>query len=136
MQHKRQAVIVTKLKTCEPNPCITAWTCVEADGRKYLVDSTWGAGSCNGKTFTRRLNDHYFLTPPEIFAFDHLPEEQKYQLLKPPMTEKTFTYLPAVTSHFWMAGLKMLSHKTAIINCSETCTIRIGGANNADILSK
>lgn len=121
--------------TFEGKASTHAWTHVEADGHKYLLDSTWGSGHLQGKTYVQRLNNHYFLTPPEEFAYDHLPIDPKYQFLNPPMTEKEFSYLPKVRGTFWMAGLTIISHKSAIVNCCETCTIRIGGANKAQILT-
>lgn len=62
-----------------------AWVFVYiTDTSGILVDPTWGAGSVNGKTFTR--NDHddsWFAVDPYWMIFSHLPdpEMEEYQLL-------------------------------------------------------
>lgn len=68
-----------------------AWNAVRIDGQWRLLDSTWGAGylSPTGE-FVRAFNAHYFLTPPELFVFDHLPEDPQWQLLNLPVSMQRF----------------------------------------------
>jgi len=68
-----------------------AWNAVRIDGQWRLLDSTWGAGylSTAGQ-FVRAFNAHYFLTPPELFIYDHLPEDPQWQLLSPPISMPQF----------------------------------------------
>jgi transglutaminase/protease-like cytokinesis protein 3 len=44
-----------------------AWNAVKIDGTYYLLDATWGAGSCNKDTFEPNFKDSYFCTDPNIF---------------------------------------------------------------------
>ncbi len=60
------------------------WNAVLIDEKWYLLDATWGAG--NGKA---QLED-YFLTKPEIFIFDHLPNDPMWQLLDCPIDAEVF----------------------------------------------
>ena len=51
---------------------IQAWNIIKIDGVQYLVDSTWGAGYCEGDKYTADLeNDYYFGTNPEYFIRTH-----------------------------------------------------------------
>ena len=75
-----------------------AWNMVKIDdGRWLIVDATWGAGHVNGKTFTRKLSVHWFDPKPEIYIFTHLPSEDKWQLLKKPVTRDEFLRLPPLS---------------------------------------
>jgi hypothetical protein len=60
------------------------WNAVLLNKKWVLLDATWGAA--NGKA---KLED-YFLTPPEIFIFDHLPNDPMWQLLICPISTKIF----------------------------------------------
>ena len=52
-----------------------AWNIAKLDGREYLVDATWDAGSIDGDTFKKDYRTDYYLTPPEIFSIDHFPSD-------------------------------------------------------------
>jgi transglutaminase/protease-like cytokinesis protein 3 len=68
-----------------------AWNAVRIEGQWRLLDSTWGAGYLSpAGEFVRAFNAHYFLTPPELFIYDHLPEDPQWQLLDPPISMQRF----------------------------------------------
>ena len=72
-----------------------AWNVVkDDDGRWVIVDATWGAGFVNNNTFTRKLSVVWFDPAPEIFIFTHFPKEDKWQLLKKPVTRDEFLRMP------------------------------------------
>jgi len=59
-----------------------AWNAVRIDGQWRLLAATWGAGYLSpSSAFERAFNAHYFLTRPELFIYDHLPEDPRWQLL-------------------------------------------------------
>ena len=59
-----------------------AWNTIVLDGEKYLIDSTWGAGSTgDNDVYTKKLDPFYFLTPPEIFLLTHYPDNREEQLM-------------------------------------------------------
>lgn len=70
------------------------WNAVQLDGKYYLLDPTWAAGSCSKddndrlNSFEKLYNDFYWLTPPEEFAKDHFPEDPKWTLLPKYSIEK------------------------------------------------
>ncbi len=104
-------------------PANHAWNAVKIGDGWYLIDSTWGAGSCDGINFIRRFEEHYFLTPPEQFIFDHLPEDPAWQLLETPLSETEFVTLPHVKSHFFRNGLQMDSHFQSVIETDNQISI-------------
>ncbi|HEY1038874.1 MAG TPA: transglutaminase domain-containing protein [Bacteroidia bacterium] len=70
-----------------------AWNIVTLYNKKYLVDVTWATSKFNVVThkFQKEFDEHYFLTPPEKFILDHLPENKKDQLLDKPISKKKFS---------------------------------------------
>jgi hypothetical protein len=60
------------------------WNAVLLNGKWYLLDVTWGAGN------DRAQLEDYFLTAPEIFIIDHLPNDPMWQLLDCPIDVELF----------------------------------------------
>lgn len=58
------------------------WIAVKIDGDWRLMDPTWGAGIIKGGRFEKKFDPTYFLTPPDYFLFDHLPENSDWQLVR------------------------------------------------------
>lgn len=89
-----------------------AWNAVRLSGDWYLLDATWGAGYLDGqrKRFVRRFQPHYFLTPPDAFILDHLPDDPRWQLLKSRVTTQEFDALVFLRPAFFQNGLKLVSH--------------------------
>lgn len=57
------------------------WNAVMVDSAWRLVDVTWGSGYVTwGNQFVQHLDERYFLTPPEQFGQDHLPEDPGWTL--------------------------------------------------------
>jgi hypothetical protein len=73
-----------------------AWVAAKINGRRQLIDPTWGAGHVDGKKFVKRFNDYYFLPPPDQLLFTHLPNDPKWQLVKNPLSDEEFRKRPRV----------------------------------------
>ncbi|XP_066472164.1 kyphoscoliosis peptidase-like isoform X2 [Tiliqua scincoides] len=67
-----------------------AWNAVYIDGRWHLLDCTWASGFVKDGKFTFSYDEFYFLTHPAVFINDHFPEDSKWQLLKPTLSEQEF----------------------------------------------
>ncbi len=68
-----------------------AWNSVLIDDRWYLLDATWGAGGLDEKMeYKAQFNEKYFLSPPENFVRDHMPEQPMWQLLDCPVSIQAF----------------------------------------------
>ena len=88
-------------------PSNHAWNAVKINGSWYLIDCTWGAGYINdNKKYVRKFDDHYFMTPPSEFIYDHLPEDSRWQLLEKPLAKSEFEKQAFVKPDFFKYGLK------------------------------
>ncbi len=104
-----------------------AWNAVKIDDEWELVDCTWGAGHIDEQgRFLRRFTDHYFLTPPEEFAYDHLPDDAKWQLLPTPISETEYLNRVHLKSLFFERGLWLVSHRAAGIQTGSSLQVTIG----------
>ena len=83
-----------------------AWNAVKIRGTWKLVDCTWGAGSIdNNHSFVRNYEPYYFFTDPREFAYRHLPDDPKWQLLPRPLSRSEFQNLPFVFPVFFQCGI-------------------------------
>lgn len=101
-------------------PVNHAWNAVEVNGRWRLMDATWGAGYLDERMqFVRRFQEHYFLTPPASFIYDHLPAEPRWQLLERPVSAGEYVELAYLRPTFFLLGLGLGSHDRASLTASD-----------------
>ena len=88
-----------------------AWNAVKLYGRWYLVDVTWATSKYNVIThkFEKQFDEHYFITSPEMFILDHFPKEKKWQMIKKPVSGKTFIQSPLYYTDYFHLGCHNLS---------------------------
>jgi Transglutaminase-like superfamily len=82
-----------------------AWNAVKLEGRWDLLDSTWGAGSVEGKKFVKRFSEIFFLISSEKLIFTHFPSDAEWQLQKVSITLKQFEDMPKVQPTLFMLGV-------------------------------
>lgn len=73
-----------------------AWNAVKVNGKWYLTDLTWSAGSVSqedGKYY-KKFNEEYYLTRKNDFAKTHLPFDPIWQLTNQPLTTREFKLYP------------------------------------------
>ena len=102
-----------------------AWNSVKIGSSYYLVDSTWGAGTCEGDTYQKMLRDFYFCTNPEYFIRTHLPEEKQWQLINPTITLETFVNMLLIKEAFYENGFTSISPDIATISADGGFTITL-----------
>jgi len=115
-----------------------AWNAVKIDGQWQLIDTTWGAGYLDekAKRFVRQFQDHYFLTPPEQFIYDHFPKQARWQLLKPPISKSEYDKRVYLRPAFFRTGLTVGSHPQGTINTRNQVTIVLKAPKNAVLTAK
>lgn len=104
-----------------------AWNAVKIDGEWQLLDATWGAGSVDDQTqkFTRGPQDGWFMTPPEIFLNTHLPEDEKWQLVKEKVSPEEFNVLPQLNGRFVEYGLTLVDPKKGLYEVGGQVAITV-----------
>ncbi|MCX6678807.1 MAG: hypothetical protein NTX42_00365 [Methanothrix sp.] len=117
-------------------PANHAWNAVKINGSWYLMDSTWGAGYVSGEgKYVRRFNDHFFMTPPNQFIFDHFPEDAQWQLLDKPVSKQEFENLVFLEAEFFNLGLK-LGQRNGTINADKQINVSIKAPEDVMLMAK
>ena len=111
-------------------PTNHAWNAVRIDGQWRLMDPTWGAGYLDQQTrFVRRFQEHYFLTSPDAFIFDHFPQDPRWQLLERPVTAEEYVDLAFLRPAFFSVGFRIGSHPRARIAAADRIAITLGATH-------
>ena len=73
-----------------------SWNAVMIDGSWKLLDVTWASGylTRQGGGFVRKLDEQYFLSPPEQFIREHFPDDIRWSLMEDPPLMPEFRYSP------------------------------------------
>lgn len=62
---------------CEPTG--HAWNAVRIDGGEWkLLDSCWGAGHLDGRSYKQKFTPSYFTVPNDEFGIDHFPRDNSH----------------------------------------------------------
>ncbi|KAL4220088.1 hypothetical protein ACF0H5_020499 [Mactra antiquata] len=93
-----------------------SWNAVYVNNEWRFIDCTWGSGflDSSGK-FNRQFDEFWFLTDPEVYAYDHFPAHQIWQLLDTPITIEEFNKKPSLTEKSRELGFVLKSHREPII---------------------
>jgi transglutaminase/protease-like cytokinesis protein 3 len=109
------------------------WNVVKIDDKWELIDVTWANSSGIGSN----INDYYFLTPPEEFVANHLPEGDEWQLLKNPVDKDEFDVYPYISPDYFKLGFDKDYPKNGILKSNEgVYEINIGVPDNYSLLIK
>jgi hypothetical protein len=115
-------------------PTNHAWNAVRIEGQWRLMDPTWGAGYLDQRMqFVRRFQEHYFLTAPDAFVFDHLPQDPRWQLLERPVAAVEYADLAYLRPMFFLAGFGIGSHPRARIAAGERVTVTLSVTQPVEI---
>ena len=118
-------------------PTNHAWTAVQIDGQWRLMDQTWGAGYLDeSMRFVRQFQEHYFLTKPEEFVFDHLPEARSWQLIERPLTAAEYADLVYLRPMFFHAGFRIGSHAHLVIAADTRVTVTLGVSQPVEMMAQ
>ncbi len=92
-----------------------AWNAARINGKWYLIDATWDAGSVSReKGFTKEYKTEYLLTPPEVMIQSHFPEKETWQLLDQPLSLGEFMRQPMLSPSFLAANLTLIRPTRAV----------------------
>ncbi len=112
------------------------WNAVRIDGEWTLLDCTWGAGRLDEQyRFRKRFTEHYFLTSPEMLVYDHFPLDDKWQLLRAPISKGEFLARAWVQPAFFEHDLRLVSHGRSKIEADDSLAIVIGAPEDTLVLA-
>lgn len=118
-------------------PTNHAWNVVRIDGHWQLMDATWGAGYLGpGTEFVPSFQEHYFLTEPEQFVFDHLPVQPEWQLLDRPITAAQYADLVYLRAPFFLNRLAIRSHRRARIETGARLRVTLGAPDDVMLIAR
>lgn len=108
-----------------------SWNAVFINNKWHLIDVTWSSGYENASTgrWSKKFNDLYFFTNPDIFITSHYPEKKEWQLLTDTITLKSFFSKPIFYNHYFENNLKINQNQNgnlyfSSINKGNVLTIR------------
>jgi hypothetical protein len=106
-----------------------AWNAVRIAGEWRLLDVTWGSGyiDMNRNEAVSQFDDFYFLTPPSEFIYAHLPHDDKWQLLSPPLSRDEHERLAVMSPQAFRWGLTPDATQGPVIHASGAFDLDIGG---------
>ncbi len=114
-----------------------AWNAVKLDGQWRLLDVTWGAGYLNEHgQFVRQFSEHYFLTDPQHFIYDHFPEDPQWQLLNPTVSLRQYQEFPTLKPAFFANNLALKSHLNGKITVNSPLQIRLTAPPGVDFTAR
>ncbi|CAF1167744.1 unnamed protein product [Rotaria sordida] len=97
-------------RTDAPSETDHAWNAVEIGHHWYLMESTWGAGHLDDtKQFKRELSSYYFLPRPNEMIYHHLPENEKWQLLRTPIKMTQYLQMPKLRPLYFDLHIELVS---------------------------
>jgi hypothetical protein len=106
-----------------------SWNAVSINGRWKLMDCTWGAGFIgDDRKFHRAFDNHFFFTPPQEFIFDHLPEQEEWQLLDHPLSRGEYERAVHVKPVFFNLGLTLGENTEGTMTARGEIVIRLGAS--------
>lgn len=93
------------------------WNAVLISNKWYLVEPTWASGyGDSNKKFVKRFEPYYFFTPPEVFIYEHFPQNVEHQYLRKKISIEDFEHLPYYKLKFFLLNLSCLSHHNSFID--------------------
>ena len=84
-----------------------SWNIVEINNELQIFDLTWAAGYVNNdNVFVKSFNPFYFNPSPSLFILNHFPDDEKWQLLKNPITKNQYINQPTYDQSIYNLSLK------------------------------
>ncbi|MEO8703008.1 MAG: transglutaminase domain-containing protein [Kofleriaceae bacterium] len=108
-----------------------AWNAVLVDDEWFLVDATWDDSEDSDKP----IRSNYLFTPPQLFAYDHLPEDPAWQLVVKPISLGDFARQPFMSPALGRLGLTLESPTRSQITVRGTATLELANPYDAEVVA-
>jgi hypothetical protein len=67
-----------------------AWNAIKISGRYYILDVTWASGFMSDSGYQKKLEEKYFMMPPDQAIKSHMPFDPIFQFLERPIKHEDF----------------------------------------------
>lgn len=104
------------------------WNAVKLDGDWYLCDLTWASTTAQKGV----PNDFYFMTDPQAFISQHLPQDSRWQLLSRPVTKPDFDRFPKYYDAYFNLGFNPYFIKQGLLRASNGVSLNLTNENNVE----
>ncbi|MDE5422752.1 hypothetical protein L3073_11085 [Ancylomarina sp. DW003] len=107
-------------------PSNHSWNAYKLNGKWYLVDVTWGAGSVdfNQMRFKKLYTAAYFNCKPEKFLINHFPDDEKWQLLPNKLSLSDFGKQYQAYQAYWDSGIELIAPQSGILKYKKGDSIQ------------
>ena len=112
-----------------------AWNAAQIEGNWYLIDATWDSGVVERSGFTKQYQTDYLFPPASVMIVSHFPEEQKWQLLSPPISRGEFLRRPMMEPQFFADGLELISPNRSQTDTTQEAVIKLKNPNRQWLLA-
>lgn len=130
-------VVVVVGKTRSSDGLGHAWNAAKVEGKWYLIDATWDAGSVGGDTFTKSFGTRYLMTPPAVFLADHFPDDEKWQFVETPLSMGDFLRQPNLEPSFFAFGFELVSPRRPTVTAQgHSITVTLNNPNDFRVLAE
>ena len=102
-----------------------AWNALKIDGRWYLVDVTWDAGTVSADGFHKAFSHAYLFLQPRDFLHTHFPTDRKWQLVDRPISAEQFARLPNLKGRFFAHELRLKSQVSNLVQVGRSHKLRL-----------
>ena len=109
-----------------------AWNAVKLDGKWELVDATWDDPTGGPPT----LRSTYLFTPPELFLYNHLPDDPNWQLVPYPITPGDFVRQPMMDPAAGRFAIGLLDPTRAQVSVDGEITITVDNPQHAKLMGR
>lgn len=111
-----------------------AWNAVKLDGKWELVDATWDDPT-GGPASDSTVRSTYLFTPPELFVYDHLPDDASWQLLPAPLSAGDFVREPMMDPDMGRYGIGLVDPTRAQVSVDGEITITLHNPHGAEVMA-
>lgn len=97
-----------------------AWNAVKVGLKWQLIDATWAAGYSINNKWEKHFTEYYFYPKPKELLRTHLPDKNAWQLIKTPISRKTYANQPIIGQGFFSKNLQLASPNKGTLEAKLT----------------
>jgi len=97
-----------------------AWNAVKVGLTWKLIDATWAAGYAINNQWKKHFTAYFFNPKPSELLRTHYPDDINWQLIKSPLSKRSYANQPIIGQGFFSKNLQLISPNTGILQPKPT----------------